>query len=225
MLPEHLDLMRIIEASGVADPLVLEAMRRVERHRFVPTASGFAAYDDRPLPIGHGQTISQPSLVARMTELLGLTGGERVLEIGSGCGYQAAILGCIAREVVGIEILPALVELANRTLAELGVANVEIRAGDGWGGAPDRQPFAGIILSCGAPVVPPHLVEQLEEGGCLVGPIGRDPGHCWLQKVIRRGKTLNVEKVVAVRFVPMVGEALKHQSEADPGDRSDSWWW
>lgn len=212
MLPDHHSLVRHIEATGVVDPLVLSAMSRIERHRFVPEEPLHVAYADHPLPIGSGQTISQPSLVALMTQLLHLKGGERVLEIGSGCGYQAAILACIASEVVAIEILPDLAERARRTLAELGRSNVRVEAGDGWFGTLDRKPFSGIILSCGAPIAPPSLLQQLVEGGSLVGPIGRDSGHCDLQRITRCGDDFRSETILTVRFVPMVGEALKHGS-------------
>ncbi|MFZ2957153.1 MAG: protein-L-isoaspartate(D-aspartate) O-methyltransferase [Candidatus Ozemobacteraceae bacterium] len=222
--PAHRLMMRIIETSGVSAPLVLHALRKIERYRFVPEVPIDEAYEDHPLPIGNGQTISQPSLVAMMTELLQLNGGERVLEIGSGCGYQTALLACIAGEVIGIEIIPGLAERARKKLESIGLSNVQIRTGDGWNGAPDKAPFAGIILSCGAPVPPPKLIAQLDEGASLVGPIGSNPGHCILQKITRRGNALQTENITAVRFVPMTGEALKQEIKTAPGEEPSSWW-
>ncbi|MFO7877831.1 MAG: protein-L-isoaspartate(D-aspartate) O-methyltransferase, partial [Desulfovermiculus sp.] len=174
--PYHAARMAMVEkqikARGVKNPLVLKAMQEVPRHEFIPEGSRKQAYDDRPLPIGRGQTISQPYIVAYMTELLRLCGGGNVLEIGTGCGYQAAILGHIARSVYSIELYPELAEQARQNLRRLGYNNVEITCGDGTLGWPDHAPFEGIIATASGPSVPEPLKEQLTVGGRLVMPIG-----------------------------------------------------
>jgi protein-L-isoaspartate(D-aspartate) O-methyltransferase len=196
---------RQIAARGVKDPHVLQAMRAVPRHLFVPREETAHAYEDRPLAIGGGQTISQPYIVAFMTEQLSLTGKEKVLEIGTGSGYQAAVLARLAAKVYSIEIRPELAASARERLAGLGVANVEIRAADGYRGWPDAAPFDGILVTAAPEKVPPPLLEQLAVGGRMVIPVG---GFYQELKVIERTATgFSERSVLPVRFVPFVGEA------------------
>jgi protein-L-isoaspartate(D-aspartate) O-methyltransferase len=192
-----------IAARGVQDPRTLAAMRKVARHLFVPPEVATQAYDDHPLPIGHGQTISQPYIVGFMTEALGLKGGETVLEVGTGSGYQAAVLGEIAARVCTIEIVAPLAEEAGRLLKRLGYANVEVRAGDGYLGWPEAAPFDAIMVTAAAPRVPEPLKQQLKEGGRLVLPVGDD----WQELVVvtRRADRFEERRVLPVRFVPMTG--------------------
>jgi protein-L-isoaspartate(D-aspartate) O-methyltransferase len=192
-----------IAARGVKDPLTLAAVRRVPRHHFVPEASRAQAYDDHPLPIGHGQTISQPYIVAFMTEALRLQGGETVLEVGTGCGYQAAVLSTIAARVYTIEIVPPLAEESARRLSALGYANVHVRAGDGYAGWPEEAPFDAIIVTAAAPRIPEVLKTQLKDGGRLIVPVGEESQE--LVVVVRRGNTYEERRVLPVRFVPMTG--------------------
>jgi protein-L-isoaspartate(D-aspartate) O-methyltransferase len=198
-----------IRARGVRDPLVLRAMAEVPRHLFVPAESVAEAYEDHPLAIGDGQTISQPFIVALMTERLALGPESKVLEIGAGSGYQAAVLARIAAEVFTIEIHEALARRAASTLERLGVRNVEVRSGDGFFGWPEEAPFDGIMITCAVPDVPPALFAQLKEGGRLVAPLG-DPRTYQVLTLVakRRGKAVR-EQVLDVRFVPMTGEAQK----------------
>ena len=194
-----------IEAREVSDPGVLAAMGKVPRHLFVPEAYRKQAYDDYPLPIGADQTISQPYVVALMTSLLGLKGGERVLEIGTGSGYQAAVLGELAAEVYTIEILQPLAERATATLAELGYRNVTVKFGDGWSGWPERAPFDGILVTAAPRSVPEPLLEQLKIGGRLVIPVGS-----FFQDLLvytRTAEGYEKRNVIPVRFVPMTGRA------------------
>ena len=193
-----------IAARGVKDPLTLAAMRRVPRHLFVPEASRGEAYGDHPLPIGHGQTISQPYIVAFMTEALGLRGGESVLEVGTGCGYQAAVLASIAAHVYTIEIVAPLAEEARRRLSALGYANVDVRAGDGYAGWPERAPFDAIIVTAAAPRIPETLKAQLKPGGRLIVPVGDESQELVL--VVRQDKGYDERRVLPVRFVPMTGK-------------------
>ena len=193
-----------IEARGVKDPAVLAAMRRVPRHEFVPAASRPFAYDDYPLPIGEGQTISQPYIVAFMTERLQLKPGQRVLEIGTGSGYQAAVLAEIGVEVYTIEIIETLAAGARAVLQHLGYGKIHARAGDGYLGWPEAAPFDGIIVTAAPPRVPQPLIDQLKPGGRLVVPEG-----VYQQDLVIYTKTpygqLHRESVLAVRFVPMTG--------------------
>ncbi|MEO0227127.1 MAG: protein-L-isoaspartate(D-aspartate) O-methyltransferase [candidate division WOR-3 bacterium] len=193
-----------IIARGISDKGVIQAMLRVERHKFVPKEYERYAYTDGPLPIGEGQTISQPYIVALMTEVLQLKGGERVLEIGTGSGYQAAVLSLIAQEVYTIEIIPVLAKSAQHRLANLGYKNVYVRCGDGFLGWPEKAPFDGIIITCAAPRVPEPLVEQLAEGGRLVMPEGDQFQMLVLYKKVK-GK-LERQELIPVRFVPMEGK-------------------
>ena len=201
-------LVEQVRAGGVADPAVLAALRAVPRHRFVPPDWRHLAYEDIPLPIGAGQTISQPSLVALMTAQVGARPGLRVLEIGTGSGYQAAVLAeCVGPggEVDTIEIVPELGHRAEALLRELGYRNVHVRIGDGHGGWPERAPFDAIVLTAAPERVPKPLLEQLRVGGRLVAPVGRDE-----QKLVVIGRTaqgLTTEVVTYVRFVPMTGRA------------------
>jgi len=194
-----------IRARGVADSKVLAAMARVPRHEFVPESVRAQAYDDYPLPIGERQTISQPYIVALMTSLLELKGGERVLEIGTGSGYQAAVLSEIAGEVYTMEILEPLSQKAQRRLTALGYDNIHFRVGDGWKGWPDAAPFDGIVVTAAPEKIPQALLEQLKVGGRMVVPVGS-----FFQDLMVLTKTANgYEKrnVIPVRFVPMTGEA------------------
>ena len=194
-----------IVARGVRTPPVLAAMQRVPRHRFVPPDDQAYAYSDGALPIGRGQTISQPYIVALMTDLLHLSGGERVLEIGTGSGYQAAVLGELAAEVHTLELLPELAERASRTLAELGYTTVHVHTGDGSLGWPGAAPYAGILVAAAAPGVPQPLLDQLAEGGRLVLPVG-DRSMQYLEVWQRCGGEFVSERNIPVAFVPLRGE-------------------
>jgi len=198
-----------IAARGVRDPRVLEAMTDVPRHLFVPADIAAQAYEDYPLAIGNGQTISQPYIVALMTECLGLKGGEKVLEIGTGSGYQAAVLGRVAGRVFTIEIDAALAVRAGRTLERLGFGNVRVRPGDGFFGWPEEAPFDAIIVTAAAPEIPPALFAQLAEGGRLVIPLGDPRTYQRLTVVTKRNGKARTDQVLDVRFVPMTGEILK----------------
>ncbi len=197
-----------IQERGVADPRVLEAMRAVPRHRFVPEEMARAAYEDSPLPIGEGQTISQPYIVALMTELLQTAPGQRVLEIGTGSGYQAAVLSGLVREVFSIEIKEPLHRRATETLRSLGYANVRTRLADGYFGWPGEPPFDGIVVTAAVDHVPPPLLAQLKEGGRLVLPLGNPYGVQSLVVVTRAGGGYQVRHVLGVLFVPLTGKAL-----------------
>jgi protein-L-isoaspartate(D-aspartate) O-methyltransferase len=197
-----------IRARGVKDPKVLDAMTKVARHRFVPGRVIDQAYDDGPLPIGEGQTISQPYIVALMTELLGLGKNDRVLEIGTGSGYQAAVLAEIC-SVYTIEINETLGRRAEKLLTELGYRNIRVKIGDGYKGWPEVAPFDGIIVTCAPTRVPAPLKDQLAEGGRMVIPVG---DGLWSQDLVlfkkTRGKLVKAS-IIPVRFVPMVDEKGK----------------
>ncbi len=193
-----------IKARGIKDPRVIQAMLKVKRHLFVPPNYRSQAYADHPLPIGEGQTISQPYIVALMTELLALKGRERVLEIGTGSGYQAAILAELAKEVYTIEIIEPLARRSEVLLKELIYNNIKVRFGDGFLGWPESAPFDGIIVTCAPEKIPEPLLEQLAEDGRLVIPVGT-----YLQelKLVRKIKgRITVVDIVPVRFVPMLRE-------------------
>ncbi len=196
-----------IIVRGVRDPKTLAAMRQVPRHLFVPPGLVNEAYDDHPLPIGHGQTISQPYIVAFMTEALGLKGGETVLEVGAGSGYQSAVLSRIAARVFGIEIVEPLAREAKARMAKLGYTNVEIRAGDGYAGWPEHAPFDAIMVTAAAPRVPEPLKQQLKDGGRLILPVGDYVQE--LKIVTRRGSGFEERDVLGVTFVPMTGQIRK----------------
>ena len=194
-----------LRRRGIDDPKVLAALERVPRERFVPPVQKRYACDDRALGIGHGQTISQPYMVAVMTQALGVEPGAKVLEIGTGSGYQTAVLAALDAQVFSVERVPVLADRARRTLEELGAKNVTIRAGDGLLGWPEQAPFARILVTAGAPSVPRPLLEQLApDGGRLVAPVGpRDMQE--LVVVERRGTEWTTETLLECRFVPLVG--------------------
>jgi protein-L-isoaspartate(D-aspartate) O-methyltransferase len=199
------DLVRAARDEGVTDQRVLEAFRRVRRDRFVPSEWVGQAYADRPVPIAHGQVTTQPSLVARMVAALRLTGDERVLEVGTGLGFQTAILADLAREVVSIERFEDLAGSARANLAAANVGNAEVIVGDGTLGAPDRAPFDAIVVSAAAPAVPRPLMDQLRESGRLVHPVGR--GGAEDVTVFRKeaGRLVAEEILVPAHFVRLVG--------------------
>jgi len=192
-----------LEARGIADERVLAAMRRVPRDQFVPPDQRPHAYEDRPLPIGEGQTISQPYIVAFMTELLEIQEGEKVLEIGTGSGYQAAILAELTPHVYTIEILPGLARRAEETLRGLGYKGVKVKAGDGYLGWPEHAPFDAIIVTCAPEEVPGPLEEQLKEGGRMVIPVGPQWTAQTLYLLRKESGELGQTAVLPVRFVPM----------------------
>jgi len=205
-LPQRLEMVRCqIEARGVSDPRVLAAMRRVPRHRFVPPRLARLAYRDYPLPIGQGQTISQPFMVAVMTEALRLGPKDKVLEVGTGSGYQAAVLAQVAGQVYSIEIIPQLQEQARARLARLGYGNIHLRTGDGYLGWPEAAPFQGIIVTCAPERIPAPLLEQLAPGGRMVIPVGPRRGVQELV-LVEKDQRGNVHKrrLMPVRFVPLV---------------------
>jgi len=189
---------------GIRDERVLAAIRSVPRHLFVPEAESAQAYEDSPLPIGQGQTISQPYIVAYMLQALHLNGDEKVLEIGTGSGYQAALLGEIANEVHTVERFADLAEQARGILAQLGYQNVHVHHADGSAGLPDYAPYNAIIVAASAPIVPQPLLAQMALGGRLLLPVG-EPGHQVLQLWTRRGDEFDREDLVPVAFVPLVG--------------------
>ena len=198
-----------IKSRGVRDPRVLSAMLKVERHLFVPKEFQNSAYSDQPLPIGEGQTISQPYIVALMTELLELKGGERVLEVGTGSGYQAAILAELAAEVYTIEIVEKLASSAQKVLLELGYQNIKVKAGDGYLGWPEAAPFDAIIITCAPDHVPKPLLDQLKEGGRMVVPVGTYSQD--LKKIVKKSGKIETTGIIPVIFVPMTGEGVKQK--------------
>jgi protein-L-isoaspartate(D-aspartate) O-methyltransferase len=198
-----------LSARGITDPRVLAAFRAVPRDEFVPRAYRDRAYDDVPLPIGHDQTISQPYVVALYAEALALQPTDRVLDIGTGCGYAAAIFSRLAREVYGIERVPELVRDACATLERIGYKNVHVEWGDGSLGSPAEAPFDAIAVAASAPRLPQPLLDQLVPGGRLVIPIGPDHTQT-LVRVTRMGNMFRKESIGEVRFVPLVGDAAWH---------------
>ena len=198
-----------IIARGVKDPRVIKAMETVPRHKFLPPEEAPFAYADEPRPIGHGQTISQPYIVAFMTEQLHLKPTDRVLEIGTGSGYQAAVLAEIADSVFTIEIIPELAQEAAKRLKALGYDNVVVKQGDGYNGWPEKAPFDAIIVTAAPPKIPPPLLEQLKNGGTMVLPVGE-----YVQElvVVKKSATgMAMQNILPVRFVPMTGKVQKEK--------------
>jgi protein-L-isoaspartate(D-aspartate) O-methyltransferase len=195
---------RQLHKRDIRSPRVLEAMSSVPRHLFVPPEHMGDAYTDSPLPIGAGQTISQPYMVAAMAEALLLEGSEKVLEIGAGSGYQAAVLSLLAREVIAVESQPLLADAARIRLVKLGYNNVWIQTGDGSLGWPPEAPYDAILVTAGAPFVPPPLIDQLAEGGRLVIPVGPAKQQELVRILKREGRTMQ-ESLIACRFVPLLG--------------------
>lgn len=196
---------RQIEARGIHDPRILAVMREIPRHCFIPPPYDRAAYDDGPLPIGNGQTISQPYIVALMTELLRPSSGDTVLEVGAGSGYQAAVLSRLVRRVISIERIADVARLAKNNLTMLGFANAEVIVGDGTGGYPAAAPYDGIMVTAGTPSVPPPLIAQMAEGGRLVAPVGSSD----VQELVRLEKhrgSVTTDFFGGVRFVPLIGK-------------------
>lgn len=193
-----------IEKRGIRDKAVIKAMRTVPRHELVPSRMEDEAYADHPLPIGHGQTISQPYIVALMTELLELDPDDVVLEVGTGSGYQAAILGQIVNRVVSLEIIGQLANRSRRDLERLGYTNIKVKHRDGYGGDPKEGPFDAIVVTAAATHIPPPLIKQLKPGGIMVIPVG---GKAWTQNLILvkkdEGGTITSENILPVRFVPL----------------------
>jgi protein-L-isoaspartate(D-aspartate) O-methyltransferase len=201
----HQMVERQLAGRGITDERVLQVMREVPRHRFVPEDLWDMAYRDTPLPIGQGQTISQPYIVAYMTQMLNLTPDDRVLEVGTGSGYQVAILSRLAEQVYTIERVRELAEQAKHIIKELGYNNVMFRVGDGGYGWPEAAPFDAIIVTAAAPEVPQPLVDQLAADAPLVAPIG-PAGYQELVRLTKHGEQTAIEKLVPVAFVPLVGE-------------------
>ncbi len=193
-----------LRGRGIRSESVLRVMGELPRERFLPPPQRDQAYRDQAVPLPEGQTISQPYMVAVMTEALNLTAGDRVLEVGTGSGYQAAVLSRLAAEVLTVERLPSLAARAESTLKEMGCHNVRVRVGDGTLGWPDEAPFDAILVTAGAPAVPESLKRQLDDGGRLVAPIG-DRYIQELVRVTRQGSRFATEELLACRFVPLVG--------------------
>lgn len=206
---ERTKLIELIKQKGVTDPKVLAAMTEVRRHLFVPEAFQKQAYADHPLPIGQDQTISQPYIVGFMTQALGLKGNEKVLEIGTGSGYQAAVLARVAKKVYSIEILCELADSAKKKLAELDYKNVTVKCGDGYKGWPEHAPFDAVIVTAAPDHIPQPLVDQLALGGRMIIPVGK-----FFQSLILIQKTekgIIKKEVLPVRFVPMTGPGVKEK--------------
>ena len=205
----HAMVERDIRARGIKDERVLEAMEKVPRHLFVSPSLRDRAYGDYPLPIGEGQTISQPYVVALMTEALSLKPTDRVLEIGTGSGYQAAVLAEIVKEVYTIEIRRSLAEEATKRLRELGYKNVKVKYGDGYFGWKEYAPFDAIIITAAANHIPPPLIRQLKEGGRLIIPLGSTVYYQTLTLATKRAGELSLTQLGPVRFVPMIGQVQR----------------
>lgn len=207
-----------IRTRGVSDPRVLEAMKSVPRHEFVPPALRYRAYEDNPLPIGLEQTISQPYIVALMTEMLEPKPEDKVLEVGTGSGYQAAILAELVGEVYTIEILEPLARRAEKTLQRLGYHNIRIKIGDGWKGWPEAAPFDKIIVTAAPATIPAALVEQLKEGGRMVIPVGTV-----LQKLllgVKKNGILETTETIPVRFVPLIQQEERENPEGKTAENN-----
>jgi protein-L-isoaspartate(D-aspartate) O-methyltransferase len=194
-----------IQGRGINDERVLQAMQKVKRHLFVPDSYRSMAYADRPLPIGEGQTISQPYIVALMTYHLHLKPEDKVLEIGTGSGYQAAVLAELAKEVYSIEIVEQLAQTAEERLKAMGYKNVWVKCGDGFYGWAEHAPYDAIIITCAAPLIPERLVEQLREGGRMILPLGDEPFQQSLTVLTKRGGKIEKQRITEVVFVPMTG--------------------
>jgi len=194
-----------LRGRGISDRRVLEAFESIPRHLFVPEKFRELAYEDRPHRIGHKQTISQPYIVAYMTQALALTGTERALEVGTGSGYQAAILSRLAAEVHTMELIPALAERAQKTLDELEITNVFVHVGDGSQGWDEAAPYDAIIVTAGGPRVPKSLLNQLADGGRMILPVG-EPGDQYLELLRRNGDDFSTRTLFPVAFVPLMGE-------------------
>ena len=201
-----------IKNRGISDPNVLAAMKAVPRHRFVPQNLLSVAYTDRPLPIGEGQTISQPYVVALMTEILQPQKDHRILEIGTGSGYQAAVLGQVAKQVYTIEIKKKLYHKANKTLKSIGYNTIQTQHSDGYFGWPEQAPFDAIMITAAIDHIPPPLLKQLKDGGRLALPLGNPFSYQNLVLVTKQGEDLSVKQITGVLFVPMTGYALKKPS-------------
>lgn len=197
-----------IRARGIKDLRVLDIMGRVERHRFVPKSLQNRAYTDNPLPIGQGQTISQPYIVALMSEKLGLTGKEKVLEIGTGSGYQAAVLAGLAKEVYTVEIKEKLHKKAVKTFQILGLGHIRAKSGDGYFGWSEPGPFDAVMITASVNHIPPPLLAQLKDGGHLILPLGNPFSYQNLVLVTKKGEDYSVKQITGVLFVPMTGHAM-----------------
>lgn len=200
-----------IKGRGIKDKKALDAMARIPRHLFVEERLRERAYADYPLPIGDGQTISQPYVVALMTEALRLRPGDRVLEIGTGSGYQAAVLAEIVKEVYTIEIRKSLADMAEKRFKELGYKNVKVKYADGYFGWEEYAPFDAIIITASANHIPPPLIRQIKEGGRLILPLGNTVYYQMLTLLTKKKGDLDVEQMGSVAFVPMIGEAEKRR--------------
>lgn len=217
LLPARLRMVETqLEAPGrdIRDQRVLNAMRKVPRHEFVPPPYRSEAYEDHPLPIGHGQTISQPYIVAFMTEKISPQPTDRILEIGTGSGYQAAILAELAAEVYSIEIIEPLANFARNNLLRLGYKNVHLRTGDGYLGWPEAAPFDAIIVTCAPNQIPQPLIDQLRDGGRMIIPVGNQVQELILLQ--KHGSVLHQQAVLPVRFVPMTGKAQENPNPPHP---------
>jgi len=209
-----------LHARGIHDQHVLDALRRVPREAFAPAAARDHAYDDAPLDIGHGQTMSQPYIVALMAEQLGLEGKENVLEIGTGSGYNAAVLGTLAHEVYSVELIPELASAARLALTRAGYRNVHVKQGDGTLGWREYGPYDAIVVTAAGPTVPRALIDQLREGGVLVMPVGDADGRQVLVRGVKHGLKLRTREIAEVRFVPLLGGGAGYNETAAPPRRA-----